>query len=62
LLSRVALTTPAIPHMVLVDPFELDPFELDPSRLTLRVYPFEATGTEPDFSAGDRVSAKRLKR
>src|ERR1700674_1058186 len=41
LLSRVALTTPAIPHMVLIDPFELDPveldsFEVDPSSLSFR--------------------------
>src|SRR4029077_9835663 len=41
LLSRVALTTPAIPHMVLIYPFELDPleldsFEVDPSSLSFR--------------------------
>src|ERR1700674_533931 len=55
LLSRVALTTPAIPHMVLIDPFELDPVELDPVELDpfefILSRPPELNGTSPPATA-----------
>src|SRR5258708_35821046 len=57
LLSRVAPTTPAIPPMVLANPFELDPFEVDPRR-----YTFDATGIELNFSYDYVTSAIHLKR